>query len=332
MRIPLTLLTICAAGLLSALNIKVHNLKDENHIYGPKLTEKDLEGKVLVVEVWGRQCPPCRASLPHMAKMAKKLEKLPAVVIGSHCQGRDDEEVISLLEGAGCEYSVYQFFKMEGEPGGPGIPYSYVVDHNGKVVWHGHPMKGLEAAAEEAAKKVPKMVAGSLINGIELKHHKAMARRLVVGQNIEGAIRQLEAAVKKGGAAGEEAQMLIDRCEEWAEVAEKTITENLETLPSKSLVAGKQFMRSFPTRSAELKAQLVEAAKNPLTKKLATSREDLQKLRAQPIKSDNIRKSRLNSVTFQLKKLDTFGAEEGNEDFEDVKAEWEAFASELGAE
>lgn len=327
MRIPLTLLTLSLAGLLSAVTVR--NLTDANHISGPKLTEKSLEGKVLAVEVWGKSCPPCLNSLPHMAKLHKAIAKLPVVLIGSHCQGRDDEQVKSILKSNGCEYSVYQFFGIEGEPRGPGIPYAYVVNPKGEVVWHGHPLKGFAEAVEEAGKKVPKAVPGSLINGLEIKHCKDMARRLIAGRNVEGALKQLETRAAKGGAAGEEAQAIIDRCTAWADTAEEEIRANLESLPSKALLTGKLYMRTFPARAAELKPELAALAKDDLTKKLATAREALSKLEATEIKSDNIRKRLLSSVKFQQRMLATLKAPEGNADFEDLKALLETFESAL---
>lgn len=325
MRIPLILLTLSLAGLLSA--IEVRNLTDANHISGPKLTEKQLEGKVLAVEVWGKSCPPCLISLPHMAKLHKEIAKLPVVLIGSHCQSRDDEEVKSILKSKGCNYSVYQFLSIPNEPRGPGIPYAYVVNPKGEVVWDGHPLKGFAEAVKAEAKKVPKLVPGSLTNGMELKHNKDMARRLMIGQNLEGALKQLEARAAKGGAAGEEARQLIDRCTEWADTAAAEITDNLETLPSKALLTGKLYMRSFPKRAAELKEGLMAASKSPLTKKLAASREALQKAQNTEIKSDSTRKSLCNTATFQLRMLATLKADETDADFADVKAAWEAFAA-----
>lgn len=327
MRIPLTGLTLCLAGLLSA--VQVYNLNDASHVSGPKLTEKQLEGKVLAVEVWGKSCPPCLNSLPHMAKLHKEIAKLPVVLIGSHCQGRDDEQVKEILKKAGCEYSVYQFFKVEDEPRGPGIPYAYVVSPKGEIVWHGHPLKGFAEAVKDEAKKVPKMVPGSLVNGVEAKYCKDMIRRLVVGSNVEGALKQLEARAAKGGAAGEEAQALIDRCTAWADAAEEEIRANLESCPSKALVTGKRFLRTFPARAAELKPELAALSKDNLTKKLATAREALEKLQNTEIKSDNIRKRLLSSVKFQQRMLATLKADAENEDFADLKALLDAFESTL---
>jgi len=37
--------------------------------------KESLEGKVVVVEMWGVNCPPCIASLPDLAKLARSNEK-----------------------------------------------------------------------------------------------------------------------------------------------------------------------------------------------------------------------------------------------------------------
>src|SRR5690606_2449051 len=37
------------------------------------LTLADLQGKVALVNFWGTWCPPCRAELPHLAKLRQKL-------------------------------------------------------------------------------------------------------------------------------------------------------------------------------------------------------------------------------------------------------------------
>ncbi|MEU8568601.1 TlpA disulfide reductase family protein [Streptomyces pathocidini] len=40
-------------------------------IDGKKLDLSDYQGKVLVLNVWGSWCPPCRAEMPHLVKVAK---------------------------------------------------------------------------------------------------------------------------------------------------------------------------------------------------------------------------------------------------------------------
>lgn len=333
MRFTLVVSVFCAACALSA--VEVRNLDDANHISGPKLKAKDLEGKVIAVEEWGLHCPPCKASLPHMAKLAKELAKDSRVVfLGAHFQGRNDAAIRKLLEANGCEYPVYQMFKVSGSPNPSGIPHAYVVDHHGKTVWSGYPNADFKQAIEDAMKAVPRAVPGSLVNGMELVHAKDMARRLVAGRNVEGALKQLQARLQRGGAAAEEAKAIIARCDAWAEAMAKEVGESLETKPSQALSAGKLYLRTFPTRTfptraAELREALAKAAKDPLTARLAASREALEKLRQANASTANARKALLSKVNMQLRQLGTLSADAANEDFADVKALWEAYAEEL---
>lgn len=331
MRTPLFLAVLTTTATLFAIDVS--NLNDEAHISGPKLKAKDLEGKVIAVEEWGLHCPPCRASLPHMAKLAKALAKDPRVIfIGAHVQGRNNEAIQALLKANGCDYPVYQMFKVAGSPSPTGIPHAYVVDHRGKTVWNGYPNADFRQAIEVAVKAVPKAVPGSLLGGMELTHNKDMARRFVAGNNVEGAVRQLQARLQRGGAAAEEAKAILARCEAWAETMAKEVNENLKTQPSKALAAGKLYLRTFPTRAAEFREALTKAAKDPLTARLAASREALGKLRQTNAATANARKALLNKVNMQLRQLGTLTADAANEDFADVKALWEAYAEELKAD
>lgn len=328
MRTPLFLAALTVAATL--LSVDVSNLSDKAHISGPKLTAKDLEGKVIAVEEWGLRCPPCRASLPHMAKLAKDLAKDPRVVfIGAHFQGRNDEAIRALLKSNGCDYPVYQMFKVSGSPNPTGIPHAYVVNHRGQTVWNGYPNEDFRKAIEAAVKAVPKAVPGSLLGGMALEHNKDMARRFIVGTNVEGAMRQLQARLQRGGAAAEEAKEILAKCDACAEAMAKEVSEALENRPSQALAAGKRYLRTFPTRAAEFREALAKAAKDPLTARLAASRETLEKLRQTNAATANARKALLNKVNMQLRQLGTLTVDAANEDFADVKALWEAYAGEL---
>ena len=330
MKYALTLLLSLLA--LPMFAISVHGLEN-GHICGPALKQKDVEKKVVAVFEWGLRCPRCHAAMPNVAQMAKKYAKDKRVVmIASHFQGRNDEKIKEKISSSGFPGSVYQFLRVEGAPMPSLLPTAYVVNHKGEVVWSGSALEGFkdfQAAIENAVKAMPKAVPGSLISGVELTYAKDMARRLVVGHNVEAPLKQLQAKAAKGGAAAEEAKALIACCEEWAKEAEAEISANLETKPSKALARGKEYVRTFPSRAAELKEQLVAASKDPITAKLATSRQTLENLRNANASTANARKMLLNKVNLQLRQLGTLTVDAANEDYAEVKALWEAFSKEL---
>ena len=108
----------------------------------------ELAGKVVVVEEWGVNCPPCIASLPDMAKLAKSNENKGLVVVGLECQNSPKEQILKILKSARVKYPV-----MAGgsAPAGTGtIPHACVFDATGKLVWTGNPH---DADFERAVKK-----------------------------------------------------------------------------------------------------------------------------------------------------------------------------------
>ena len=323
---------VLAAWATVAAALEVSNLTDEMHVSGPKLKPADLEGKVVVVEAFGLTCPPCRAVLPHIGELARKFKGKPALIIGTHVWARNDEAVRDLLKRSKCDYSVYQQFAVAGSPRINGVPYAMIFDHNGQLFWGGHPAnKDFEAKIQEAIKAVPvrRSAGTSLADGLELKHCKDLERRLMVGQNIEPALKTLRQRIQRGGAAGEEAQALLKQCEAWIEQSDAEIRETLVSTPSKALLLAKTFSRTVPTRAAEFKEALGLAAKNAATTRLAASRQTLEKMRAQVAKTANARRALLTKVQMQIKQLGLQGAEALDTDFQDVKAQWEAFAEEL---
>jgi thiol-disulfide isomerase/thioredoxin len=118
--------------------------------------DKDaLEGKVVIVEEWGVNCPPCIAFLPELAKMAKRYEKKGLVVVGLERQNSEKEAILKVLKPARVQYPV-----MAGGSGpvnSPGIPHAMVFGADGKLVWHGNPHDGeFEDSVKDALKAVAK--------------------------------------------------------------------------------------------------------------------------------------------------------------------------------
>lgn len=106
-------------------------------------------GKVYVVEFWATWCPPCRASIPHLTQLqVKYVEKVTFVGISQEEVGVVKEFVGQ--QGDNMDYTVAvdvtgQVGKGYMEAFGQGgIPHAFVVDSQGKVVWHGHPMDSVD--------------------------------------------------------------------------------------------------------------------------------------------------------------------------------------------
>ncbi|MCA9244761.1 MAG: redoxin family protein [Phycisphaerales bacterium] len=131
------------------------------------------KGKTIyVVEFWATWCPPCRASIPHLTELQKEYKDKNVVFIGVSDEPADTVSPFVDKQGDKMDYIVaVDNDKKEtkqawmGAYGIGGIPHAFVVDKEGLVIWHGHPMELDEPlkqivegkfdvkAAKEAAKK-----------------------------------------------------------------------------------------------------------------------------------------------------------------------------------
>jgi len=133
-----------AAALFAALPVcaavEWRGLDKDNWCSGPVLTPEKLKGKVVLVDRWGVHCPPCRRSLPHIEALWKKFRNKPFVVIGSHCQncqGSERERIGELVKENGLTYSIYLNARPANEPRFSGIPFYYLVNPQGEIVYQG---------------------------------------------------------------------------------------------------------------------------------------------------------------------------------------------------
>jgi thiol-disulfide isomerase/thioredoxin len=117
----------------------------------------DLKGKIVLVDVWGTWCPPCRMEIPHLIAVHKKYAEQGVEVVGLNYEGGSAEE-----DGA----KITEFVKEHGVtypcligdeptkdqiPDFEGFPTMLFIDRKGQVrLKHvGYtPQAGLEAVIE----------------------------------------------------------------------------------------------------------------------------------------------------------------------------------------
>ncbi len=131
---------------------KLAEWKIGKSLFGEKIKKSALAGKVVVIENWGVHCPPCIASLPHLAKLEKDNRDKGLVIIGAESQGSGKAEIKPLIEKAGVEYPITD--GADGPIEFSGIPHAFVFDREGTLVFHGHPGGGdFEKAVKSALKE-----------------------------------------------------------------------------------------------------------------------------------------------------------------------------------
>ncbi|GAB4269297.1 MAG: TlpA disulfide reductase family protein [Candidatus Rifleibacteriota bacterium] len=106
----------------------------------------DNKDKIVVVEFWATWCPPCRKSIPHLKEMSEKyadknvvfvsLSNEPAATVEKFMAKTEMPWIIGAESQSGQAYGV------------TGIPSAFIIV-DGKIVWNGHPMGGLEEELEK---------------------------------------------------------------------------------------------------------------------------------------------------------------------------------------
>ena len=204
----------------------------------------------------------------------------------------------------------------------------YVVGHDGEVVWAGNTLEdfaAFEKAVKDAIKAAPKPVPGSIADGMALRYNQDFARRLMIGQNIESALRQLQSRARRSGPAGEEARALLTRCQDWVKETEAAIRANIETNPSQALADGQTLLRTLPSKAADLKPLLDPLIKDPRIKALATSRLALANLRKKAAQNPSRVKS---SAALQFRRLSSIATPD-DPDLQALRTEWQTFIDSL---
>ena len=248
------------------------NLDDDHHYSGPKLTEKDLEGKVVLVDCWGVKCPPCRALLPRMQEIWTHFDQKKFVLIGSHCQGKQPEAVKELVDANKPTYPIYERFGLaEGAPEFRAIPFLYVVNHRGRVTYSGHDERAATEALVTAIGDVGMPI--SLVSGVTLpKRYKSFSKKMRLGSTIAGDVKKLEKeAAGKNARMAEEAKSILDAIEKTRGEVKEEIAAVKKRNPAEALKMMKDFLKTWPKEGAEYKEEIAALQKQVDAEKAAAA-------------------------------------------------------------
>ncbi len=164
-------------GSKEAASLKVGSnapaLSVEKWVKGEKVDGFE-KGKVYVVEFWATWCPPCIESIPHLTKLQKEHKNAVVMGIAASEQpgkdGKDDrlKKVESFVKEQGSKMAYRVAFDEDRSmskdwmqaAGQKGIPCTFIVSHEGKVAWIGHPSE-MDGPLADAMKKAPKKSASA---------------------------------------------------------------------------------------------------------------------------------------------------------------------------
>ena len=106
----------------------------------------DHKDKIVVVEFWATWCPPCRTTIPHLKTMYEEYKNKGVMIVSLSQEPADT--INEFNKKAGMNWIIGAESSSGSAYGVTGIPAAYIVV-DGKIVWNGHPMDGLDAKIKE---------------------------------------------------------------------------------------------------------------------------------------------------------------------------------------
>ncbi|MFF2844755.1 TlpA family protein disulfide reductase [Streptomyces sp. NPDC058001] len=131
---------------------------DGETLEGKQLDVTDLKGKIVVLNIWGSWCPPCRAEAPGFAKVSKESKAQGVEFVGINTRDTDRAPAKEFEKNFGVTYpSLYdpmgklmlRFPKGTLNP--QSIPSTVVLDRDGKIA-----VRSLTALSEEKLRSILK--------------------------------------------------------------------------------------------------------------------------------------------------------------------------------
>lgn len=135
-------LPLCAAEVGQA----APEISAEHWFNAASFSLDSVKDKVVVVEFFATWCPPCRRSIQHIKEIYEK-HKDKGLVVAS-LSNEDRNTIAAFNKKALITWVVGAESNSASDYGVSGIPHAFIIV-DGKIVWAGHPMSGMEAEIEK---------------------------------------------------------------------------------------------------------------------------------------------------------------------------------------
>lgn len=110
----------------------VFDLRDDN---GKAASLEQYRGKIVVMNLWASWCPPCRAEMPDLQRVAREFAKDGVVVVGVN-QGESAQRAAAFARSLGIMFPIWidDAQRYGRVYAALGLPTTVVIDRHGTVV------------------------------------------------------------------------------------------------------------------------------------------------------------------------------------------------------
>lgn len=228
--LSVVVMTLAATSMVSAAPT-VSGITLGQYAAGPTLTKEELKGRVVLVEYWGVRCGPCIGSIPHITELQKKYGRDRFVVVANHVQSATPSQAGSVWNRF-AKTNIVSVMHMGrvAEVNVNGIPHCVLFDHEGKMVYNGHPSQVDKPLLDAIRKAPPFLIADREYN--TLKREALSIGKL--GSSFPATLAKLRTIAADSNTEPEkleEAKRLIASVTQWATQRLKVIKTDLKVNP-----------------------------------------------------------------------------------------------------
>lgn len=241
------LLVVCVCSQAAAAH-DLSKFDPGDYVTGPKLSGKDIKGKVVVVEYWGITCGPCLAAIPHTTELAKQYGHDKLVIIANQSWSATDKNTKETWNKRAKNDMVMVVNGGELKGFRPtSVPRALVFDHTGKSVWEGHP-GSMDRAIADAIANLPEPEESSaeeevveeagpalIVEGLEPAYFQGEVRIInAQKRNIASTLAKLRRAAERSSRQEQmdEAKAIVAMVEQWSSVQQAKADASLASDPA----------------------------------------------------------------------------------------------------
>lgn len=207
----------CLESQISAADFDMSVTPDDirlgKRVSGGEISGEQFKNRVVLVEFWGVNCPPCLVSMPKLEQLHKELGPLGLMIVGIHAQGGPLEAIEQSVQKLGVTFPIVERADLSKGSDFSGIPHCMLFDHEGKCIFRGSPFD-VETHLRQAVIQAPPMI----LEGRKLEKLTPFNEQLRSESAFASALRKAQSLTdSKDAQTAEEAEYVVKQLTAYGE-------------------------------------------------------------------------------------------------------------------